>query len=79
MRILDNIHNWIQHFSHNSYQLLALSLMCTNFKFDATHIEGHPVPLSTLEKVKKYWDGKILNNNNVEYLFIGKAKVINIF
>lgn len=75
----ENLDYWYNHFSNREYRVLKMVLEGNLSKHDATHIEGNPRSLIKLrEDAKRYWSGEIIDSNKTEYLFEGKAKVVEI-
>ena len=58
---------------------MKLCLTGTIFKCDASYVEGNPIPLNEVrQNAEKYWQGQIISSEKLEYLFVGKARVVDI-
>lgn len=78
---IDEIKSWINIFKRtnkNNYQILKLQLTGTIFVGDASFVLRQNISLNKKkEQAISYWSGCKKDNIN-EYLFIGKAKVLEI-
>jgi len=75
-----HVNDWIQHLKYANIEIYKMKLSGKLHKCDATLIDIHPNnKIVVRELAEKYWGGEITQNSNkVEYLFEGKAELVEI-
>ncbi|WP_368652359.1 DUF2441 domain-containing protein [Ornithinibacillus sp. 4-3] len=64
---------------HNNFQIVKMKLNGKLFSGDAHWVEAQPKPFRDLSRYAEfYWDGQIFRPGKLEYLFEGKAEVIEL-